>query len=504
MHKAMKLSLRVIGAIAVIYIALMVILFIFVQTKNFNPIVSNYFYQQTGQSLQINGNIKLTLFPWPSISASNIIVNNPKSMKKLAVAPYFVKIKKIRVSLKMTELLHGNINAANILLSGMDINLITLKNGRTNWSGFSKIKQPSHQPTISAKQKSTQQSAKTSKQPPADIGQLPVIQIIQSNAHFINLQTNNQTDIKRFSLRSATSNDQNARQLLLVCQVLHKHPLTAVNLSISTRLKIEKNHTIHFAPLRITSKWTTIKTPLKQPITLQLTGDIQLIHANFTANLLGKFSGSDGSINLNAARQKNRINSTIKITNMNLMTLVEMLTGHRWIDGRINLTTQLKTQGKAFSDWMKYLSGTGDFQIADGKIYGVDIGNLISSTLKQKNTESSNDSYTAFKQISANYQIRRGIFTTNNLALASKNINASGQGRINLPDTTINFKLLTTYAPNPQWQIPIIIHGDLFAPKIQPDTSAIAKKLLKSTISKDLGNTLDKLKKQFNIGKLFD
>ena len=503
MHKAMKLSLRIIGSIAAIYITLMVILFIFIQTKNFNPVVSNYFYEQTGQTLKINGHIKLSLFPWPSISASNIIVNNPKGMKNLTVAPYLAKIKKIRVSLKMTDLLHGNINAANILLSGMDIHLITLKNGRSNWSRLTRIKQhPRQSKKTGAKQKPADINAQQSKS--TAIIQLPVIQVTDSNAHFINLQTNNQTDINHFSLRSTRSKGQNARQLLLDCQVLHQHPKTDVNVNISTRLIIRPNQTIHLTQLRMTTQWKVINTLLERPITLQLTGDIQLAQKNFTANLLGKFNGSDGSINLNAARQSNRISSRIKMTNVPLITLVEMLTGKRWIDGNINLTTQLNTQGKEFSDWIQYLSGTGAFHITDGKIYGVDIGHLASSTLNQQKSSSSKDDYTAFKQISANYQIKKGILTTNNLALSAKNIQANGQGNINLPNTTINFTLLTTYTPNPKWQIPILIKGNLLAPKVQPDLAAIANKLIKSTIKKDLGTTLDTLKKQLDIGKLFD
>ncbi|MCB1826990.1 MAG: AsmA family protein, partial [Coxiellaceae bacterium] len=119
MNRLLKITAQIVGLLILLYIAIMILLMIFVNTKDFKPVISKTFYEMTGQKLKIDGDIHLRIFPWPSIKATNLTLENPKAFPAPVTAPFLAKVGQLSVRLRAAALLKGNIDPANILLSNV-------------------------------------------------------------------------------------------------------------------------------------------------------------------------------------------------------------------------------------------------------------------------------------------------------------------------------------------------------------------------------------------------
>lgn len=91
-------------------------------------------YNKTGRNLKIEGDVGLTFFPWLGVKIQKISLSNPTNFKH----GNFIQADEIGVSVKLLPLILGRVEAKNLIIKNLDLNLIKNRAGKNNWEGLSK------------------------------------------------------------------------------------------------------------------------------------------------------------------------------------------------------------------------------------------------------------------------------------------------------------------------------------------------------------------------------
>ncbi|WP_299572386.1 AsmA family protein [uncultured Shewanella sp.] len=169
------------------------------------------------------------------------------------------------------------------------------------------------------------------------------------------------------------------------------------------------------------------------------------------------------------------------------------------ISGSANFN--IKGSGKSLipDNLKKNLLANGDFTIADGSLYGVNIPQMIRSAqdklkgdLSAQNEE---ELKTDFTSLTGSYSLKNSMFTNPDLAMASPLIRLAGNGSANIDSQTVDYKLTTSVVGSLSGQggendplagvdIPLTIKGSMQDPKFGIDTSALFDAKLKGETDK--------------------
>ena len=109
-----------------------------------------------------------------------------------------------------------------------------------------------------------------------------------------------------------------------------------------------------------------------------------------------------------------------------------------------------------------------------------------------------NTQQTSFDQVTANFNIKKGVFHNRDLKLLSPTLIAHGKGSIDINDNSINYRLkvsgLHTTASHSQksWFVPIQVTGTLGAPTFLPDFSALAEHMIEQKIKEHIPKNVTK------------
>ena len=90
--------------------------------------------EQTGRSLAIDGDIKLSLFPWLGIQINKVSLGNPPGLGDNLSEQRFATVGEAKVHLKLIPLLEQQLVVDTVSLQELHISLLTDKNGRNNWT----------------------------------------------------------------------------------------------------------------------------------------------------------------------------------------------------------------------------------------------------------------------------------------------------------------------------------------------------------------------------------
>ena len=126
MGKLIKIVLGLVAICAVLVAAGGAILGAFFNPNDFKAEIEQAALEKSGIELKIGGEISWSVFPWLGLSVAEIDANFPKR------AP-LARLDRAEVSVKLAPLLSGQIQMSNILINGLELNLVKDKEGNTNW-----------------------------------------------------------------------------------------------------------------------------------------------------------------------------------------------------------------------------------------------------------------------------------------------------------------------------------------------------------------------------------
>jgi len=147
--KPIKITLSVLLAIILLLVVAILAVPVFVDPNQFKPEISAAVKDSTGRDLTIDGDIKLSLFPWLGITTGALTLSNAQGFENKP----FVTVTSSDISVQLLPLLLEKKIAINqIVLKGLVLNLARNNQGLSNWDDFTKAPDQATPPSTSVNQ----------------------------------------------------------------------------------------------------------------------------------------------------------------------------------------------------------------------------------------------------------------------------------------------------------------------------------------------------------------
>ena len=150
MKSFLKWGAIIIGCLAVILIAAMLLIPRFVDVQKYKPMLESKVTEATGRPFSVGDDLRLSLFPWAGVAFSDLRLGNPDGFAE----KNFVAVKSFEVRIKLWPLLSKEIQIKRFVMNEPRITLIKNKNGKANWEQPGQQKQPSGETQTGQKDKS--------------------------------------------------------------------------------------------------------------------------------------------------------------------------------------------------------------------------------------------------------------------------------------------------------------------------------------------------------------
>jgi len=134
MKKAIKWLLIVAGGLVVLVIVALLVIPMFVDVQTYKPEIEKRVSEATGRPFTINGDLKLSLFPWAGLAFSKLHLGNAPGFQEKDL----LSVKSFEVRVKLIPLICRNIQVERFILEGPRVVLEKNKKGVANWEGIGK------------------------------------------------------------------------------------------------------------------------------------------------------------------------------------------------------------------------------------------------------------------------------------------------------------------------------------------------------------------------------
>ncbi len=160
------------------------------------------------------------------------------------------------------------------------------------------------------------------------------------------------------------------------------------------------------------------------------------------------------------------------------------------LSGKADITFAANGHGKSQADIISSLAGSGKFNVMDGKIQRVNLLDMVRNVSSAFAGANSQSQSTDFSAMGGSFVIANGVLTNNDLLIAMQGARVNGQGNVNLPAYTINYRLSPqTYSSSKDAttgktveragvEVPVLISGSLDSPSFQPDVQGVIQDAL--------------------------
>jgi len=128
--KPFKIILATIATMAVLLTAAVCILPFIIDPNDFKPDIAAAVKDKTGRNLVLDGELKLSLFPWIGISTGKLALSNAPGFEDRP----FATLEESDIKVLLLPLLSKKIEVSRMVLKGLALNLVRNKQGIANWS----------------------------------------------------------------------------------------------------------------------------------------------------------------------------------------------------------------------------------------------------------------------------------------------------------------------------------------------------------------------------------
>ena len=255
--------------------------------------------------------------------------------------------------------------------------------------------------------------------------------------------------------------------------------------------------------------------------------DITLGANQFTVNLkdavaslsLDKFTAYEGNgkgkVTINAKQSPYKIATNFSLDAIDAQPLLSDAAGFDKLMGKGSLNWDLTTSGSSQKSFINALQGKLAFEFADGAVKGANIAEMVrkgkelikgnfGAVSEGLDTGFDNSEQTDFSALTGSFNFTNGVGKNTDLSMLSPLIRISGEGDVDLPMTTVNYRLVTgivdslegqgTTDDSTGFKIPVRIKGPFHDVGISLDVSKAAEDEVKEK-AKD--KIKDKLKGLF-------
>ncbi len=132
MKKVIKWFMIAVGFLAIVVIAMLLLLPVFMDMQKYKPYIERRVSEAVGRPFTMGEKFKASLFPWAGVSLSDLHLGNPPGFDEKD----FVSVKSFEIRVKLLPLLLSkfkDIQINHIILNEPRIALIKQKDGKTTW-----------------------------------------------------------------------------------------------------------------------------------------------------------------------------------------------------------------------------------------------------------------------------------------------------------------------------------------------------------------------------------
>ena len=255
--------------------------------------------------------------------------------------------------------------------------------------------------------------------------------------------------------------------------------------------------------------------------------DIKLGANQFTVALknsiaklsLDSFSAYEGSgkgvINVNAQQVPYKISTNFDLAGIDAQPLLTDAAGFDKLMGKGSLNWNLNTTGQSQKSFIGALNGKLGFEFADGAVKGANIAEMVrkgkelisgnfGAASEGLDTGFEESEQTDFSALTGSFNFTNGVGKNTDLSLISPLVRISGEGDVDLPQTTVNYRLVTgivgsiegqgTTDDSTGFKIPLRIKGPFHDVGIKLDVGNALKDEAKQKVDEAKEKAKDKAK----------
>lgn len=126
MKTLLKITLGIIAVLLLLVVLALVFINSVINPNDYKPELEKTVQEKTGFQMRINGDIELTLFPQLSFAINDVSMLDRKQQPLLA-------LEEAKLGLELWPLFSNRVEMNNIVLTGLNLNLVKDKTGKGNW-----------------------------------------------------------------------------------------------------------------------------------------------------------------------------------------------------------------------------------------------------------------------------------------------------------------------------------------------------------------------------------
>ncbi len=143
--RAGKLLAFVVGGVIVAVAVVLVAVWLLVNPNHYKDKIAAAVKQATGRDLILEGDIKLSVFPWVALELGPASLGNPAGFG----GQPFVSFRHAAIRARLLPLIRERLEIGRVEIDGLDVRLQKNAQGQGNWEGFGGSEQKSALPTAS-------------------------------------------------------------------------------------------------------------------------------------------------------------------------------------------------------------------------------------------------------------------------------------------------------------------------------------------------------------------
>jgi AsmA protein len=217
-----------------------------------------------------------------------------------------------------------------------------------------------------------------------------------------------------------------------------------------------------------------------------------------------------GDIGIDATGNTARVSLDEHVTGVDFAPLFKDLFKSSRVSGKGSANIVVSGTGRTTDEVLNTMSGNVDFKVLDGALEGADLWYEIRrarALLRQQALpERSGPARTPFTAMTASGAMTNGVLATNDLNVAMQYLKVNGQGSVNVPASTLDYRLIATVLKIPSQgaeadaqdlvdaQIPVRVTGALSDPKVRPDVQSYLTNQVKKRVEQQRDKVEQKVK----------
>jgi AsmA protein len=219
-----------------------------------------------------------------------------------------------------------------------------------------------------------------------------------------------------------------------------------------------------------------------------------------------------GDISIDATGQVARVSLDEHVSGIDFAPLFKDFFETDRVSGKGGMNVKLTGAGRTTDDIMKTLDGALDFKVTDGALEGADLWYEIRrarALLKQQAAPERDPGppRTPFTALTGTGTMQDGVLSNNDLNVAMQYLRVTGQGKVDLPQNALDYRLMATVLKIPREgadasqmedmvdaEIPVKVTGALTDPKVRPDLEGYLKGKVKERVDEEKQKLEEKVK----------